>query len=322
MADSLGRPVTPPPRPRSPAALQVTPEHVKQFEINRLRAKAAQREKESTAVASSSSSRNANNKRPIDGVTTSPTGPAAASSSKQGKLKRDNRLMGTYFEYDLSKMVNSKGGFLLEDNKDVDEETIRKEKEREKQRTQQNLEPPVFLDPALNPKCQECQTVDIDHTYRNVFGCLVCKKCTNEKPERYSLLTKTECKEDYLLTDPELRDHEVMPHLLKANPHSSTYANMMLFLRYQVEEFAWKKWGSPEALDAEYERRTAEKKKKKNKKFENSLKELRRRTKESVWQKRKDEEHTHSYGPLERDREGNCKQICHTCGFTVEVEEL
>jgi DNA-repair protein complementing XP-A cells len=52
--------------------------------------------------------------------------------------------MGTYFEYDLSKMVNSKGGFLLEDNKDVDEETIRKEKEREKQRTQQNLEPRVF----------------------------------------------------------------------------------------------------------------------------------------------------------------------------------
>ena len=64
----------------------------------------------------------------------------------------------------------------------------------------------------------------------------------------------------------ELRDHEVMPHLLKANPHKSTFANMMLFLRYQVEEFAWKKWGSPEALDAEWEKRTEEKKKKKNKK--------------------------------------------------------
>lgn len=49
--------------------------------------------------------------------------------------------MGTYFEYDLSKMVNSKGGFLVEDNKEVDEEKIRKEKEREKQRAQQNLEP-------------------------------------------------------------------------------------------------------------------------------------------------------------------------------------
>ena len=57
-----------------------------------------------------------------------------------------------------------------------------------------------------------------------------------------------------------------MPHLLKANPHKSTYSNMMLFLRCQVEEFAWKKWGSPEALDVEFERREKERKKKKSKK--------------------------------------------------------
>ncbi|KAJ2928888.1 hypothetical protein H1R20_g8181, partial [Candolleomyces eurysporus] len=219
-------------------------------------------------------------------------------------------------------MVNSKGGFLLDDNKEVDEEAIRKEKERERERAMRNLEPPVYLDPTKNPRCQECQTIDIDHEFRKVFGCLVCRKCQNDKPERYSLLTKTECKEDYLLTDPELRDQELLPHLLKANPHKSTYANMMLFLRYQVEEFAWKKWGSPEALDEEYERRSAEKKKKKNKKFEQSLKELRRRTKESVWQRRKDEEHKHAFGPLEKDQEGNSRQVCHTCGFAVEVEEL
>lgn len=108
-----------------------------------------------------------------------------------------------------------------------------------------------------------------------------------------------------------------MPHLLKANPHKSTFANMMLFLRYQVEEFAWKKWGSPEALDAEYERRTLEKKKTKNKKFEQGLKELRKRTREGVWQKRKDAEHKHVFGP-----DGDGVQICHECGFTVEFEVL
>lgn len=37
--------------------------------------------------------------------------------------------------------------------------------------------------------------MDIDQTYKKVFGCLVCNKCKNEKPEKYSLLTKTECKE-------------------------------------------------------------------------------------------------------------------------------
>ncbi len=118
----------------------------------------------------------------------------------------------------------------------------------------------------------------------------------------------------------ELRDQELMPHLLKANPHKSTFANMMLFLRYQVEDFAWKKWGSPEALDVEWERRVAEKKKKKNKKFEKSLQELRKRTRETVWQRRKDQEHKHVFGEVEKDPDGMGKQVCHECGFTINVE--
>ena len=120
----------------------------------------------------------------------------------------------------------------------------------------------------------------------------------------------------------ELRDQELLPHILKANPHKSTYANMMLFLRSQVEEFAWKKWGSPEALDAEAERRTADKKKKKNKKFEQSLKDLRKRTKEGVWQRRRDEEHKHVFSQVEGVEDGIGEQVCHECGFTIEVEEL
>jgi hypothetical protein len=32
----------------------------------------------------------------------------------------------------------------------------------------------------------------------------------------------------------ELRDTQVMPHLLRANPHKATWSNMMLFLREQA----------------------------------------------------------------------------------------
>ncbi|KAG5349912.1 hypothetical protein C0989_001296 [Termitomyces sp. Mn162] len=316
MFNKAARPITPPPRELPETTLQLTPDQVKQFEINRLQAKARQREKEQKA-STSSTTLNAHNKRPL-GIT-----PASSNSPTASKpLKRDSRL-GAYFEYDLSKMVNSKGGFLLEDGNEIDEEVRRKEKERERQRARQNLDPPMHLDRAMNPKCSECQSLDIDQTFKKVFGCLVCKKCQNEKPEKYSLLTKTECKEDYLLTDPaELRDEELLPHLLKANPHASTYANMMLYLRYQVEDFAWKKWGSAEALDAEYERRTAEKKKKKNKKFEQGLKELRKRTKEGLWQRRKDEEHKHLFGELQRGLDGQSQQVCHSCGFTIDVEVM
>ncbi|KAK0233361.1 hypothetical protein IW262DRAFT_1444247 [Armillaria fumosa] len=302
----VDRPVIPLPK-AMPAPL--TPEQIRQFELNRLKAKQKQRQREEEI--SVSSGLNSNKKRPI-GVT--PATSNTPTTGLSGPLQRDSRL-GAYFEYDLSKMVNSKGGFLVEDDKDADEEVRRKEKERERQRARQNQEPAISLNPDLNPKCCECQTIDIDHTYNNIFKCLVCKPCQDKKPEKYSLLTKTECKEDYLLTDAELRDQELLPHLLKANPHKSTFANMMLFLRCQVEDFAWKKWGSAEELDAEYQRRVAEKKKKKNKKFEQGLRDLRRRTKEGIWQRRKDEEHVHEFGPAERDDDGMTRQICDECGF-------
>ena len=84
-----------------------------------------------------------------------------------------------------------------------------------------------------------------------------------------------------LLDTAELRDQEILPHLLKANPHKATYNNMMLFVRLQVETFAFQKWGSAEGLDKEWERRTAEAKKKKGKKFEKALRDLRRKTRET-----------------------------------------
>lgn len=97
-------------------------------------AKVAQRQRESEA--SSSSTVNPNNKRPL-----APTRPGqeSPSTSAPRPLKRDSRL-GTYFEYDLSKMVNSKGGFLVDDGRDVNEELRRKEKEREMQRNIHNLD--------------------------------------------------------------------------------------------------------------------------------------------------------------------------------------
>lgn len=102
-------------------------------------AKAAQREREVQAAASSSS-RNANGKRPLDIVASSSTSPTAP-----GPKGKDKSQFGKYFDYDLSKMVNSKGGFLVEDGKEVDEDFLRKEKARERQRAKQNMEPRQFL---------------------------------------------------------------------------------------------------------------------------------------------------------------------------------
>jgi DNA-repair protein complementing XP-A cells len=111
---------------------------VKQVEINRLKAKANQRQREEEASASTVP--NANNKRPIGVVPATSNSPTAPGPSKDRPLNRDSRL-GKYFDYDLSKMVNSKGGFLIEDGKEIDEDMLRKEKERERERIQKNMEP-------------------------------------------------------------------------------------------------------------------------------------------------------------------------------------
>lgn len=134
MAD---RPVTPPPR-QSTSTLPLTPEQIKQVEINRLKAKANQRQREEEQSASSVP--NSNNKRPLAVVPATSNSPTAPGPSKSKPLHRDARL-GKYFEYDLSKMANSKGGFLIEDDKEVDEDMLRKEKERELQRIKKNMEP-------------------------------------------------------------------------------------------------------------------------------------------------------------------------------------
>lgn len=57
--------------------------------------------------------------------------------------------------------------------------------------------------PDADRCCWECLAREIDWKWRDVFGCRVCDKCKKAKPDKYSLLTKTEAREDYLLTDRE-----------------------------------------------------------------------------------------------------------------------
>jgi len=48
----------------------------------------------------------------------------------------------------------------------------------------------------------------------------------------------------------------------------------------------------------------------------------RTQNKEGVWQRRRDEEHKHVFSQVEGVTDGIGEQVCHECGFTIEVEEL
>lgn len=371
-------------------------------------------------------------------------GAATAAAKADDGAIRPARKFAKFVDYDLGKMTDTKGGFLsAEDdpwNKAMSggpgggsgaqgsngQAPEGGEEQRPKGMTMQEWERLQLLkklrrqragpfEPGLSTltdekerkNCRECGTLEVDFVWEEVFGCAVCNACKEKYPEKYSLLTKTECREDYLLTDrmstylptfipflicaslfpyslfsytffrlclntasryhethvnwfqlvyltttrtAELRDSDLLPHLSRPNPHKSHWHDMMLFLRYQVEEYAFgeKKWGSAEALDAEFERREAEKKKRKEAKFKEKLLDLKKRTRTDAYLRGKGRfdnssgsggggggvgkkakfgdavadggKHIHEWGRIIENEEGATVKTCTTCG--MEVEEL
>lgn len=161
---------------------------------------------------------------------------ARATPKKDDKGKGDevqpvSRKFTKYVDYNFSAMTDTKGGFLsAEDdpwnksmsaggNKPGQPEAEQKPAhmtaaEWERLQTIKKLqrhkvgpyEPglSVLTDEKSRKKCRECGSPEIDFVWEETFGCAVCHKCKEKFPEKYSLLTKTECKEDYLLTDRKL----------------------------------------------------------------------------------------------------------------------
>lgn len=123
---------------------------------------------------------------------------------------------------------------------------------------------------------------------------------------------------------------------------------MMLFLRYQVEEYAVKtKWGSAEALDAEFEKREADKKRRKEAKFKEKLLDLKRKTRTDAFRRNNTRavgdsvggggagratkfgdaiggggKHVHDWGRTVENEEGVTVKTCLSCGMEVEELEL
>lgn len=121
-------------------------------------------------------------------------------------------------------MVDTKGGFLsVEDDPWNKALHAGKEKEGEKKPAHMTLkewerhqllkslrnrkegafEPSLEFGAKKGKRCRECKSMEIDWIWEEVFGCAVCGSCKEKFPEKYSLLTKTEAKDDYLITDCE-----------------------------------------------------------------------------------------------------------------------
>lgn len=114
----------------------------------------------------------------------------------------------------------------------------------------------------------------------------------------------------------------------------------MLFLRYQVEDYAFNtKWGSAEKLDAEFERRENMKKRRKEEKFKEKLLDLKRKTRTDAFRRGTGNlddggakkfgdtvgvngKHVHDWGRTVENEDGMTVKTCNSCGMEVEEMEL
>lgn len=174
-------------------------------------------------------------KRPHSSISGA-AGPSALTN-RDGRNKGDDEALRPakkftkFVDYNMSSMTDTKGGFLSTDDdphnyalgapKAGTEDDGRPKhmslQEWERLQTIRNLkrlkagpfEPglSVLEDEADRKKCRECKSLEIDFVWEEVFHITLCHRCKDKFPEKYSLLTKTECKQDYLLTDGELQIH-------------------------------------------------------------------------------------------------------------------
>lgn len=142
---------------------------------------------------------------------------------------RPAKKFAKFVDYNMSSMTDTKGGFLsteddphnyalgvqkppgdqaAEDQQRPKHMTVQEWERMQLIRNLKRLKAGPF-EPGLSvlddvetrKKCRECGSLEIDFVWEEVFHLSVCGKCKEKYPEKYSLLTKTECKEDYLLTD-------------------------------------------------------------------------------------------------------------------------
>ncbi|KAI7825506.1 hypothetical protein BX661DRAFT_199333 [Kickxella alabastrina] len=257
----------------------LTPEQLALIESNRQRALTKRKHAEQSQSQTPASS-------------LAPPGPAE-------KKLRATKMSSGFYEYNLSTMRDTRGGFLEEERSDNVPEKKRKVLEID--------DIPYDPDPDECQMCVECGSLDLDVTYLKVFKVMVCKPCVDKISDRYSLLTKTEAK-------------DLFPVWEKANPHKSTWNNMLLYLRQHLESFAIKKWGSMEELDKEFERRIDEKRARKEKKYKHRWQEFEKTRSKKL---NLEMEHEHTFESTGNcDEDGSEEQKCTACGLVVEVLEF
>jgi DNA-repair protein complementing XP-A cells len=234
-----------------------------------------------------------------------------AEKREQALLRRKRILENEEFS-SMRTQSSVLGGYLVSTEKDHD---------IPRKRTAVEDDEPLDTS-ATN--CVECGLEFTASLYRKQFRIALCDGCRKDNRDgKYSLITKSEAKEEYVLTDTDL-DSSMggLRCIERKNPRNERWGYMKLFLLCQVEDVCYKRYGGEEGLDAEIRRRAENKIVMQQKKQKNKVAKLRKETMTSLW-KKPVVVHEHVFGPEAecKDKPGFWRKSCE-CGFEVEFETL
>lgn len=208
------------------------------------------------------------------------------------------------------RVILSGGGFLIEENNDLEEEMLKLTA----------IPAPIITD---LPHCEECQKEFKDSYLLQTFDLSVCDTCRDPRG-KHSLITKTEAKQEYLLKDCDFDKREpILKYITKKNPHNSHWGEMKLYLHLQVEQKALDVWGTEENLVKEKELRDTKREGTKVKKFNKKIKQLRMLVRSSMYDKTSKASHTHEFGgDTYNEEDDTYTHTCTTCGYEETYEKM
>ncbi|KZC12824.1 PREDICTED: DNA repair protein complementing XP-A cells homolog [Dufourea novaeangliae] len=210
----------------------------------------------------------------------------------------------------VQRVIDSGGGFLIEENDDLEEQMIKIT----------SIPAPIITD---LPQCDECKTEFKDSYLLQTFNLSVCDNCRDSQG-KHSLITKTEAKQEYLLKDCDFEKREPpLKCIIRKNPHNVNWGDMKLYLHLQVEQRALEVWGSEEKLIKEKELRDIKREGTKIKKFNKKIKQLRMEVRSSLYNKTSKASHTHEFGEdTYNEDDDTYTHTCTTCGYEETYEKM
>eukprot|EP00041_Stephanoeca_diplocostata_P015569 m.297622 g.297622 ORF g.297622 m.297622 type:complete len:425 (-) comp20084_c0_seq2:571-1845(-) len=215
------------------------------------------------------------------------------NTGKDGAKENKRRRVNKQGSYTSSWRKDTNAGFFVEDEEEFKESSS---SSSIPQRLE-DLKPESHPQYPQHPSCVDCKQDFFNSQLQRQFGVNACDECQQSfRDGKYSLVTKTAAKNDYLLRDHDLSGRpDSLRFIEKTNQRNRHWSKMKLYLLSQVEERSFALYGDEDGLDAEFERREDAKRGAQVARQKKKMQQLRKDTLTARWMSASGK-HTHQFG--------------------------